>query len=212
MHGFRCCDNIAPNAKCQRVLVLALCLGFVVTVISEPNSPAETGCYRKAAVHTVDVVGSLAEFFAGARLAGGVSDGDDGGVLVVSGAVLVQSEVHDGPLDGPLQHAVSPEHVQLLGGLVLASHLVDHLTQSLHVVLRRAQLRHQLLVESSSVVPAVTACTPHARANSASCPRRDGKCVPAKVRRDALRLGAEWIDFRSYQHSLSISCLVSSTK
>jgi len=25
-HGFRCYDNIAPNAKCQRVLVLALCL------------------------------------------------------------------------------------------------------------------------------------------------------------------------------------------
>ena len=22
-HGFRCCDNMAPNAKCQRVLVLA---------------------------------------------------------------------------------------------------------------------------------------------------------------------------------------------
>jgi len=26
VHGFRCNDNIAPNAKCQRVLVLALCL------------------------------------------------------------------------------------------------------------------------------------------------------------------------------------------
>ena len=26
VHGFRCYDNIAPNAKCQRVLVLALCL------------------------------------------------------------------------------------------------------------------------------------------------------------------------------------------
>jgi len=26
-HGFCCCDNIAPNAKCQRVLVLAVCLG-----------------------------------------------------------------------------------------------------------------------------------------------------------------------------------------
>ena len=25
MHGFRCYDNIAPNAKCQRVLIL-LCL------------------------------------------------------------------------------------------------------------------------------------------------------------------------------------------
>jgi len=26
VHGFRCYENIAPNAKCQRVLVLALCL------------------------------------------------------------------------------------------------------------------------------------------------------------------------------------------
>jgi len=26
VHGFRCYDNIAPNANCQRVLVLALCL------------------------------------------------------------------------------------------------------------------------------------------------------------------------------------------
>jgi len=26
VHGFRCYDNVAPNAKCQRVLVLAVCL------------------------------------------------------------------------------------------------------------------------------------------------------------------------------------------
>jgi len=26
VHGFCCYDNIAPNAKCERVLVLALCL------------------------------------------------------------------------------------------------------------------------------------------------------------------------------------------
>ena len=26
VHGFRCYDNIAPNARCQRVLVLAVCL------------------------------------------------------------------------------------------------------------------------------------------------------------------------------------------
>ena len=26
MNGFCCYDNIAPNAKCQRVLVLSLCL------------------------------------------------------------------------------------------------------------------------------------------------------------------------------------------
>ena len=34
MHGFHCYDNIAPNAKCQRVLVLALCLVvFVIKII-----------------------------------------------------------------------------------------------------------------------------------------------------------------------------------
>jgi len=32
--GFRCYDNVAPNAKCQRMLVLALCLveSIVVSV------------------------------------------------------------------------------------------------------------------------------------------------------------------------------------
>jgi len=30
VHEFRCYDNIAPNAKCQRVLVLALCVVVVV--------------------------------------------------------------------------------------------------------------------------------------------------------------------------------------
>jgi len=30
LHGFRCYDNISPNAKCQRVLVLALCLVCLV--------------------------------------------------------------------------------------------------------------------------------------------------------------------------------------
>jgi len=34
VHGFRCYDNIAPNAKCQRVLVLVLDLGLVSTVDS----------------------------------------------------------------------------------------------------------------------------------------------------------------------------------
>jgi len=34
VHGFRCYGNIAPNAKCQRVLVLALCLVVVVEHIS----------------------------------------------------------------------------------------------------------------------------------------------------------------------------------
>jgi len=28
VRGFRCCDSIAPNAKCRRVLVLALCLVY----------------------------------------------------------------------------------------------------------------------------------------------------------------------------------------
>jgi len=28
VHGFRCYDNIAPNAKCQRVLVYSLCAWF----------------------------------------------------------------------------------------------------------------------------------------------------------------------------------------
>jgi len=28
VRGFRCYDNITPNAKCQRVLMLALCLVF----------------------------------------------------------------------------------------------------------------------------------------------------------------------------------------
>jgi len=37
MHRFRCYDNIVPNAKCQRVLVLAVCLvtSVVVGVISD---------------------------------------------------------------------------------------------------------------------------------------------------------------------------------
>ena len=35
VHGFRCYDSIAPNAKCQRVLILAPCL---VCAISHPSS------------------------------------------------------------------------------------------------------------------------------------------------------------------------------
>jgi len=30
VHGFRCYDNIVPNAKCQPVLVLALCLVIII--------------------------------------------------------------------------------------------------------------------------------------------------------------------------------------
>jgi len=33
MHGFRCWDNIAPNAKCQRVFVLAWLLFLLHPVI-----------------------------------------------------------------------------------------------------------------------------------------------------------------------------------
>ena len=31
VHGFRCYDNIALNAKCQQVLVLGLCLFVVIS-------------------------------------------------------------------------------------------------------------------------------------------------------------------------------------
>ena len=34
VHGFRCYDNIVPNVKCQRVLVLALCLVVIITDVS----------------------------------------------------------------------------------------------------------------------------------------------------------------------------------
>jgi len=33
VHGFRCYDNIASNAKCQRVLVLAVCLVRFVPIL-----------------------------------------------------------------------------------------------------------------------------------------------------------------------------------
>jgi len=32
VHGFRCCDSIAPNAKCQRVLVLDPCLVYLLFI------------------------------------------------------------------------------------------------------------------------------------------------------------------------------------
>jgi len=34
VHGFRFYDNIAPNAKCQRVLVLALCVVYFFASLS----------------------------------------------------------------------------------------------------------------------------------------------------------------------------------
>ena len=33
VHGFRCCDNIVPNTKCQRVLVRAVCLVYCLLLI-----------------------------------------------------------------------------------------------------------------------------------------------------------------------------------
>jgi len=38
VHGFRRYDNIAPNAKCQRVLVLALCLLYSSDAIDRYKS------------------------------------------------------------------------------------------------------------------------------------------------------------------------------
>jgi len=40
VHGFRCYDNRALNAKCQRVLVLALCL----VMIKKPFVLLDVGC------------------------------------------------------------------------------------------------------------------------------------------------------------------------
>jgi len=56
VHGFRRYDNIAPNAKCQRALVLALCL--VETVIHSPLCPVWPLCQgleaRDTWLQTVD--------------------------------------------------------------------------------------------------------------------------------------------------------------
>jgi len=45
VHGFRCYDNIAPNAKCQRVLVLALCL-FIIWPHRSTTYVDAAYCYR----------------------------------------------------------------------------------------------------------------------------------------------------------------------
>ena len=42
VHGFRCCDNIAPNAKCQRVLVLAVFLVPIWNSLSNHLGRTET--------------------------------------------------------------------------------------------------------------------------------------------------------------------------
>jgi len=42
VRGFRCCDNIAPNAKCQRVLVLAVFLVPIWNTLSNHLGRTET--------------------------------------------------------------------------------------------------------------------------------------------------------------------------
>jgi len=44
VYGFHCYDGIAPNAKCQRVLVLALCLVDVLLVGSVLRMDENDGC------------------------------------------------------------------------------------------------------------------------------------------------------------------------
>ena len=52
VHGFRCYDNIAPNAKCQRVLVLGLC---VVTLLFDLCETADEKARNVAVVLGADV-------------------------------------------------------------------------------------------------------------------------------------------------------------
>jgi len=47
VHGFRCYDNIAPNAKCQRVLVLAVCLVIIFPVSKVKHQPPLSGSLTK---------------------------------------------------------------------------------------------------------------------------------------------------------------------
>ena len=44
VHGFRCYDNIAPNVKCQRVLVLSLCL--VMKTVAARQKQSRLGYHR----------------------------------------------------------------------------------------------------------------------------------------------------------------------
>jgi len=58
VQGFRCYDNIAANAKCQRVLVLALCtawLSIVVKVIGHKHTDGSVVFtrWRQCALHMV---------------------------------------------------------------------------------------------------------------------------------------------------------------
>jgi len=62
VHGFRCYDNIAPNAKCQRVLVLVLCLvsvGVVSLATVDARIIPGSGLTRWVMRTTVDDSSSL---------------------------------------------------------------------------------------------------------------------------------------------------------
>jgi len=50
VHGFRCYDNIAPNVKCQQVLVLALCL-VLVLLADDTSHICTTVCLYMMLVH-----------------------------------------------------------------------------------------------------------------------------------------------------------------
>jgi len=58
VHGFRCHNNIAPNAKCQRVLVLGVCLVYiqcfaVCIYCSHPVFPLLALVFEKCELATV---------------------------------------------------------------------------------------------------------------------------------------------------------------
>ena len=56
VHGFSCYDNIAPNAKCQQVLVLALCL--VVLFVSWPAGAESVGASEVGRQQRVMIIGN----------------------------------------------------------------------------------------------------------------------------------------------------------
>ena len=67
VHGFRCYDNIAPKAKCQPVLVLAVCLVLMLNSVQivKPFQPIadyfSVAKYFKATVSftSVELAGSI---------------------------------------------------------------------------------------------------------------------------------------------------------
>jgi len=75
------------------------------------------------------VVVSLAKFFPARPCLAADSRTRSGVLVLCTAAVLVKSQMHDGPLDQSLQHAVATKHVDVFGRFVLARHLVDHLSR-----------------------------------------------------------------------------------